>query len=246
VGLGVGCRPRANSHDVGHWVGLVPSFPELAGISAAATLAGMWVEVPTPARLPPPILSCRGLDEPASDHRPRPRHAGRVCPHLRRCLPRSAPGGGRRSARVRRRRRALASDRACRRIAGQGTAPAGAARARRGAVPGSESRYADRAATGSVICTSASIAIGRREIGSRHRMGGGASGGVGPRSAPRISHAANNLRSGSRSPRSTARSTSTQSIPREFASTRACGLIVCAASTPRHDTNAGSVWIRSR
>ncbi len=60
------------------------------------------------------------------------------------------------------------------------------------------------------------------------------------------SYAANRVRSGSRSPRSTARSTSTQSIPRACASTRACGLMTCAASTPRQESMAGSRRIRSR
>jgi hypothetical protein len=60
------------------------------------------------------------------------------------------------------------------------------------------------------------------------------------------SYAANSLSSGSRSPRSTARSTSTQSMPRACASTRACGLIRCAASTPRQEPSAGSRRIRSR
>ena len=52
--------------------------------------------------------------------------------------------------------------------------------------------------------------------------------------------------SGSRSPRSTARSTTTQAIPRAAASTRACGLICWAASTPRQSLIAGSRRIRSR
>ena len=59
-------------------------------------------------------------------------------------------------------------------------------------------------------------------------------------------HAANNVRSGSRSPRRTARSTSTLSIPRALASTRACGLIACATRIPRQAVNAGSSRIRSR
>ena len=59
-------------------------------------------------------------------------------------------------------------------------------------------------------------------------------------------HAANSRSSGSRSPRRTARSTSTQAIPRDSASTRACGLIDCAASTPRQLANCGSVRSRSR
>ena len=61
-----------------------------------------------------------------------------------------------------------------------------------------------------------------------------------------IVHPANNFSSGSRSPRSTARSTSTQSMFRAPARTRACRLIDCAANTPRHASKAGSRRIRSR
>ena len=57
---------------------------------------------------------------------------------------------------------------------------------------------------------------------------------------------AKSVSAGSRSPRSTARSTSTQSIPRASASTRACGLICSAASTPRQSARDGSTRIRSR
>ena len=56
----------------------------------------------------------------------------------------------------------------------------------------------------------------------------------------------NSVSAGSRSPRSTARSTSTQAIPRDSASTRACGLTVWAASTPRQAAIAGSSRMRSR
>src|SRR5207302_8708948 len=53
-----------------------------------------------------------------------------------------------------------------------------------------------------------------------------------------VAHAANSLRSCSRSPRRTWRSTCTQSIPRACASTRACGLTVFAATTPLHRAKA--------
>ena len=56
----------------------------------------------------------------------------------------------------------------------------------------------------------------------------------------------NSVRSGSRSPRSTARSTSTQTISRLSASVRACGLISWAASTPRQAPIAGSRRMNSR
>ena len=56
----------------------------------------------------------------------------------------------------------------------------------------------------------------------------------------------NSVSAGSRSPRSSARSTSTQSSPRASASTRACGLTTWAASTPRQSAIAGSSRIRSR
>ena len=59
-------------------------------------------------------------------------------------------------------------------------------------------------------------------------------------------YAPNSVSAGSRSPRSTARSTSTQRMPRASASTRACGFTTCAASTPRHSPSAGSSRIRSR
>ena len=59
-------------------------------------------------------------------------------------------------------------------------------------------------------------------------------------------HAPNRVSAGSRSPRSSARSTSTQRSPRASASTRACGLTICAASTPRQSAIAGSSRIRSR
>ena len=54
------------------------------------------------------------------------------------------------------------------------------------------------------------------------------------------------VRSGSRSPRRTARSTSTQRISRASASTTDCGLKRCAASTPRVAASAGSRRMRSR
>ncbi len=57
--------------------------------------------------------------------------------------------------------------------------------------------------------------------------------------ARRTAQAANRRSSGWRSPRSTW-TTFTQSIPRALASTRACGLIVWAASTPRQEPSAGS------
>jgi hypothetical protein len=57
---------------------------------------------------------------------------------------------------------------------------------------------------------------------------------------------AKSVSSGSRSPRSAARSTSTQRIPRASARVAACGLIACAASTPRQSALAGSIRIRSR
>ena len=56
----------------------------------------------------------------------------------------------------------------------------------------------------------------------------------------------NSVSAGSRSPRSSARSTSTQSSPRASASTRACGLTTWAASTPRQSAIAGSSRMRSR
>ena len=54
------------------------------------------------------------------------------------------------------------------------------------------------------------------------------------------------VRSGSRSPRRTARSTSTQRRPRASASVRACSTTFCAASTPRTPDMPGSGLIRSR
>ena len=63
---------------------------------------------------------------------------------------------------------------------------------------------------------------------------------VTPDAARARAQAANRRRSGSRSPRSTSGSTSTHSIPRACASTRAWGLIVWAASTPRQEPSAGS------
>ena len=63
----------------------------------------------------------------------------------------------------------------------------------------------------------------------------------------RISHGhVNSVRSGSFSPRTTARSTSTHAMPRDSASTLACGLICWAASTPRQSAIAGSRRMRSR
>ena len=66
------------------------------------------------------------------DPRPRPRDAGGLRPHLRRRLAGRSAGGRRRAARLRRSDRAVAPDRPRRRLAGQGRAPAGAARAPRG------------------------------------------------------------------------------------------------------------------
>ena len=57
---------------------------------------------------------------------------------------------------------------------------------------------------------------------------------------------ANNVRAGSTSPRSSARSTSTHVSPRDSASTRACGLTTCAARMPRQSAVAGSSRMRSR
>ena len=56
----------------------------------------------------------------------------------------------------------------------------------------------------------------------------------------------NRVSSGSRSPRSTARSTRAQAIPRDSARITACGLKRCAARIPRHSARAGSSRIRSR
>ena len=69
---------------------------------------------------------------------------------------------------------------------------------------------------------------------------------IAPRAPDPGARQLNSVSSGSRSPRSTARSTTTHSIPRAAASTEACGLICCAASTPRQSLNAGSRRIRSR
>ncbi len=52
--------------------------------------------------------------------------------------------------------------------------------------------------------------------------------------------------SGSRSPRRSSRSTSTQRTPRASASVAACGLTRCAARTPRQSARAGSSRMRSR
>ena len=56
----------------------------------------------------------------------------------------------------------------------------------------------------------------------------------------------NSVSAGSRSPRSSARSTSTHAMPRASASTRAWGLTICAASMPRQSALPGSSRIRSR
>ncbi len=70
-----------------------------------------------------------------------------------------------------------------------------------------------------------------------------AAGGLGE---DRLAHAANRVRAGMRSPRSSARSTSTQRSPRDSASTRACGLTDWAARTPWHRPMAGSSRMRAR
>ena len=95
------------------------------------------------------------------------------------------------------------------------------------------------------------IAAGRLALGTwqgiylcEHRDAAAHGGSSRPPSASNAQ--ANSVRSGSRSPRSTARSTSTHTIPRLSASTRACGLIAWAASTPRQLAIAGSMRIRSR
>ena len=75
---------------------------------------------------------------------------------------------------------------------------------------------------------------------------GGADSGAGAVGRSRRRYAANSVSSGSRSPRSTARSTSTHASPRDSASTRACGLMACAARTPRQSPIAGSMRMRSR
>ena len=64
--------------------------------------------------------------------------------------------------------------------------------------------------------------------------------------APKPPGQANRVSAGSRSPRSSARSTSTHAMPRASASTRACGLTIWAASTPRQSALPGSSRIRSR
>ena len=69
---------------------------------------------------------------------------------------------------------------------------------------------------------------------------------VGDGPLARFGHQPNRTRSGSRSPRRTAGSTSTQSMPRDSASTRAWGLIWVAASTPRQEAKPGSAARRSR
>ena len=56
----------------------------------------------------------------------------------------------------------------------------------------------------------------------------------------------NRVSSGSRSPRSTARSTSTQASPRDSASVTACGLNDCAARNPRQPAFAGSARMKPR
>ena len=58
--------------------------------------------------------------------------------------------------------------------------------------------------------------------------------------------AAKSVRSGSRSPRRTAGSTSTHPSPRAAASVRACGFSACAARSPRQRSRPGSRRISSR
>ncbi len=58
--------------------------------------------------------------------------------------------------------------------------------------------------------------------------------------------AVKSVRSGSRSPRRTARSTSTQRRPRDSASATACGFSRCAARMPRQPSLAGSRRMKSR
>ena len=74
-------------------------------------------------------------------------------------------------------------------------------------------------------------------------QGRGRRGGIA--SAPRR-QPPKSVSSGSRSPRSTARSTSTQRIPRDSASVTACGLKVCAARMPRQRSLAGSTRMKPR
>jgi len=59
-------------------------------------------------------------------------------------------------------------------------------------------------------------------------------------------YAANSVRAGARSPRSASMSTSMQPMPRASASTRACGFMCWAASTPRQLPKPGVRRIRSR
>ena len=59
-------------------------------------------------------------------------------------------------------------------------------------------------------------------------------------------YAAKSVNSGSRFPRSSARSTSTQRMPRDSASVTACGLHCWAASMPRQASFAGSSRMRAR
>ena len=68
----------------------------------------------------------------------------------------------------------------------------------------------------------------------------------GRRGAAAPAQTANSVSSGSRWPRSTARSTSTQRIPRDSASVRACGLNRCAARTPSQAAFAGSRRMKPR
>ena len=58
--------------------------------------------------------------------------------------------------------------------------------------------------------------------------------------------AVKSVRSGSRSPRRSARSTSTQRMPRDSASVTACGFSFCAARMPRHALFAGSSRMKPR
>ena len=67
-----------------------------------------------------------------------------------------------------------------------------------------------------------------------------------PRRPDGVAQPANSVSSGSRSPRRTARSTSTQRRPRASASVRACFTTFVAASTPRTPPIPGSGRIRSR
>ncbi len=95
-------------------------------------------------------------------------------------------------------------------------------------------------------------ALGPREGGGdrgepRSRRAARRAGSSCPLACPSVERLpAKRVRSGSRSPRRTWRSTSTQSIPRDSARTRAWGLIDCAARIPRQRPKLGSVQIRSR